>query len=94
MKNEELKSPIHIINRQTGNIDMTIKDKKSYVKIYAQICEMNDVSTALKVWCDFTKQTRRELLREFSLIELINTFSTRYLAQVSQPRRKDSNEKQ
>ena len=88
MNNEELKSPIYLINRQNGHIDMIIKTKKQYVQVYAQMCNMNDVSTAIKVWSDFTNQTKRELLRDFSLIELINTFSTRYMAQISQPKRK------
>lgn len=68
---------------------MVIKTKKQYVQVYAQMCNMNDVSIALKVWCDFTNQTKRELLRDFSLIELVNTFSTRYMAQISQPKRKE-----
>ena len=89
MNNEELKTPIYLINRQNGNIDMVIKTKKQYVQVYAQMCNMNDVSMALKVWCDFTNQTKRELLRDFSLIELVNTFSTRYMAQISQPKRKE-----
>lgn len=88
MNNEELKSPIYLINRQNGHVDMIIKTKKQYVQVYAQMCNMNDVSMAIKVWSDFTNQTKRELLRDFSLIELINTFSTRYMAQVSQPKRK------
>ena len=89
MNNEELKTPIYLINRQNGHIDMVIKTKKQYVQVYAQMCNMNDVSIALKVWCDFTNQTKRELLRDFSLIELVNTFSTRYMAQISQPKRKE-----
>ena len=89
MNSEELKTPIYLINRQNGHIDMVIKTKKQYVQVYAQMCNMNDVSIALKVWCDFTNQTKRELLRDFSLIELVNTFSTRYMAQISQPKRKE-----
>lgn len=88
MNNEELKSPIYLLNRQNGHVDMIIRTKKQYVQVYAQMCNMNDVSMAIKVWSDFTNQTKRELLRDFSLIELINTFSTRYMAQVSQPKRK------
>lgn len=82
MKNEELKSPILLINRENGRIEMKIKDKKTYVQVYAQITKMNDVETALKVWSDFTEQSKREILREFSLVELVNTFSTRYFARV------------
>ena len=89
MNNEELKTPIYLINRQNGHIDMVIKTKKQYIQVYAQMCNMNDVSMAIKVWCDFTNQTKRELLRDFSLIELVNTFSTRYMAQISQPKRKE-----
>lgn len=82
MKNEELKSPILLINRENGRIEMKIRDKKTYVQVYAQITKMNDVETALKVWSDFTDQSKREILREFSLVELVNTFSTRYFARV------------
>ena len=88
--NDELLKPIFLINRQTGHIDMVINTKKEYVRVYAQICHFNDVERAIKVWCDFTNQTRKELLREFSLIELVNTFSTRYMAQISRPRRKEN----
>lgn len=70
------------MNRQTGDVDMIVKTKKQYIKVYAQIVEMNDVSTAIKVWCDYTNQSKKELLRDFSLKELINTFSTRYMAQL------------
>lgn len=80
MKDEELRFPIYLMNRQTGNIDMVVKTKKQYVQVYSQLCKMNDVDMAIKVWSDFTNQTRRELLRDFSLIELVNTFSTRYMA--------------
>ena len=83
MNNDELSTPIIIMNRQTGEVDMIVKTKKQYIKVYAQIVEMNDVSTAIKVWCDFTGQTKKELLRDFSLKELINTFSTRYMAQLT-----------
>lgn len=89
MNNDELLKPILLINRQTGNVDMVIRDKKTYVKIYAQMCNMNDVSMAIKVWCDYTNQTKRELLRDFNLSELVNTFSTRYIAQCTFPRRKE-----
>lgn len=82
MKNEELKSPILLINRENGRVEMTIRDKKTYVQVYAQITKMNDVETALKVWSDFTEQNKREILRDFSLVELVNTFSTRYFARV------------
>lgn len=82
MKNEELKSPILLINRENGRVEMKIRDKKKYVQVYAQITKMNDVETALKVWSEFTDQTKREILREFSLVELVNTFSTRYFARV------------
>lgn len=89
MNNEELRTPIFLINRENGHIDMVIKTKKQYVQVYAQMCNMNDVSMAIKVWCDFTNKTKRELLRDFSLIELVNTFSTRYIAQINKPRRKE-----
>jgi hypothetical protein len=89
--NEELRKPILLINRQNGHVDMVIKTKKEYVRTYAQICELNDVATAIKVWCDYTNQTKRELLRDFTLVELINTFSTRYMAQVSFPRKAKKN---
>lgn len=82
MKNEELRSPILLINRENGRVEMTIRDKKTYVQVYAQITKMNDVETALKVWSDFTEQSKREILRDFSLVELVNTFSTRYFARV------------
>lgn len=89
MNNEELRTPIFLINRENGHIDMVIKTKKQYVQVYAQMCNMNDVSMAIKVWCDFTNKTKRELLRDFSLIELVNTFSTRYMAQITHPKRKE-----
>ncbi len=89
MKDEELRTPIYIINRQNGHIDMVIKTKKQYVQVYAQLTKMNDVAKAIEVWCDFTHQTKRELLRDFSLTELANTFSTRYMAQINKPRRKE-----
>ena len=88
MRNEELQKPILIINRQTGNVDHIVKDKKDYVSTYGQMVNMNDVETAIKVWCDFTNQTKRQLLKDFNLIELINVFSTRYIAQVTKPRKK------
>lgn len=80
MKNDDLRFPIEIFNRETGERDMLIKTKKQYVKVYAQMCEFNDVATAIKVWCDLSNCTKRELLREFTLVELTNTFSTRYFA--------------
>lgn len=82
MKNDELRSPIEIFNRETGERDMLITTKKQYVKVYSQMCEFNDVATAIKVWCDLSNCTKRELLREFTLVELTNTFSTRYFARV------------
>lgn len=85
MKDEELKVPILLINRQNGHVEMKIETKKQYVQVYAQICNMNDVSMAIKVWCDFTNQTKRELLRDFTLTELVNTFSTRYMASLPSP---------
>lgn len=88
MKNEELRSPILLINRENGHVEMTIKDKKTYIQVYAQITKMNDVETALKVWSDFTEQNKREILRDFSLVELVNTFSTRYFARVYEKKTK------
>lgn len=82
MKNDELRVPIEIFNRETGERDMLITTKKQYVKVYSQMCEFNDVATAIKVWCDLSNCTKRELLREFTLVELTNTFSTRYFARV------------
>lgn len=82
MKNDELRYPIEIFNRETGERDMLITTKKQYVKVYSQMCEFNDVATAIKVWCDLSNCTKRELLREFTLVELTNTFSTRYFARV------------
>ena len=82
MKNDELRSYIEIFNRETGERDMLITTKKQYVKVYSQMCEFNDVATAIKVWCDLSNCTKKELLREFTLVELINTFSTRYFARV------------
>lgn len=82
MKNDELRSYIEIFNRETGSREMLIKTKREYVKVYSQMCEFNDVATAIKVWCDLSNCTKRELLREFTLVELTNTFSTRYFARV------------
>lgn len=82
MKNDELRSYIEIFNRETGERDMLITTKKQYVKVYSQMCEFNDVATAIKVWCDLSNCTKKELLRQFTLVELTNTFSTRYFARV------------
>lgn len=90
MKNDELRDPIVVVNRQNGDVVKVIEDKKTYVAVYSQLLKMNDVKTALEVWCDFTHQTKRELLRDFNLSELINTFSTRYLARPMKRRKHEA----
>lgn len=92
MKNEELKYPIVIVNRQNGDVVKVIKDKKTYISVYSQILKMNDIKLAIKVWCDLTHQTRRELLKDFNLSELLNTFSTRYFARPTKRKDKDETE--
>lgn len=92
MNNEVFRYPILLINRENGHIEMTIRDKKTYIQVYAQITKMNDVETALKVWSDFSEQSKREILRDFSLVELVNTFSTRYFARIYERKRKDKND--
>lgn len=82
MKNDELKTYIEIFNRETGERDLLITTKKQYVKVYAQMCEFNDVANAIKVWCELSNCSKKELLRDFTLVELTNTFSTRYFARL------------
>ena len=94
MKNEELRFPVEIFNRETGSRELLIISKKEYVKVYSQMCEFNDVATAIKVWCELTNCTKQELLREFSLVELVNTFSTRYFARVFNNQPKGNNVKE
>ena len=91
MKNEELRDPIIIVNRQNGDVVKIVKDKKTYVAVYSQLLKMNDIKMAIKVWCELTHQTRRELLKNFNLSELLNTFSTRYFARPT--KRKETDEK-
>lgn len=82
MNDEKLASYIQIVNRESGDIESVITTKKQYVKVYSQMVAFPDVENAIKVWCDLTKKSRRELLKEFSLAELTNTFSTTYFARV------------
>ena len=77
----DLKKPIAIINRQNGKVVKIVDNRQDYLTLYHQMCQFNDVKMAIKVWCDFTNQTKLELLRDFDLMELINCFSTRYIAQ-------------
>lgn len=85
---EELKKPIAIINRQHGQVERVVYTKQQYLNMYATICHMNDVEMAIKIWCDFTEKNKKELLRDFDLIELINCFSTNYIAQYCNSKRK------
>ena len=78
----KMRFPIAIYNRSSGNILFSIDDTETYVKIYAKMCDFPDVKMAIKVWCDITGKKKRELLRDFSLVELTNTFSTSYFARV------------
>lgn len=87
IKDEPLKTPIAIINRQDGHVERIVETKKQYVAMYGQICEFEDVKMAIKVWSDFTNQTKKQLLQDFSLIELINCFSTRYMAMLVNSKR-------
>lgn len=80
MKKGDLEKPILIINRHDYSTELVIYTKKTYDEVYKQICEYNDVKQAIKVFCDLQNKTEKELLQEFNLVELINCFSTRFLA--------------
>ena len=89
MKTENLQKPIIIINRQTGRIEKIIKTKPDYEITYKQICNLPSMKKAIETWCDYTETTKSELLKDFNLVELINTFSVDYHAQFNKPRKKD-----
>ena len=72
------------MNREDGQVERVITTYEQYIEMYKYICQMNDVAMAIKVFSDFSGKTKRELLYDFNLVELINCFSTRYLAK-SQP---------
>lgn len=72
------------MNREDGQVERVITTYEQYVEMYNYICQMNDVATAIKVFSDFSGKSKNELLYDFNLVELINCFSTRYLAK-SQP---------
>lgn len=84
----KLLKPILIINRENGQVERVVETKEQYDQEYEYFTRMNDVATAIQVFCDFTNQTVGELLLDFNLVELINCFSTRYQAQVTKPRTK------
>lgn len=79
-KDQKLEKLILIKNRQTGDIETRIDTKADYDNIYKQILEFNDVKQAIKIYCDLQGKTKKEFLQDFNLIEIINCFSTRYMA--------------
>lgn len=80
MKKDKLEKPILIINRQTGLPDHIVETKRQYELAYKYFINMNDVKMAIKVFSEMSGQTKTELLKDFNLIELVNCFSTRYMA--------------
>ena len=81
-----IKDPINIINRTTGNTVFRVETKDQYIKAYNFILNNNDVKMAIKVFCDMSNQTKKELLADFNLVELINCFSTNYHANIIRKR--------
>lgn len=80
MKNFNLKKSILIKNRQNGDIETRVDTKKEYDYIYKQMLKLNDIKMAIKVFCDLQGVTEKELIKDFNLVELVNCFSTRYMA--------------
>ena len=78
--NDELVQPIIIVNRQDGHVERVLNTKKQAISMYSIFVKMPDVKKGIEVFADFSNQTEKELLADFNLIELVNTFSTRYLA--------------
>lgn len=76
----KLEKPILIINRQTGLPDYIVETKRQYNLMIKYFKNMNDVKMAIKVFSEMSGQTKTELLKDFNLIELVNCFSTRYIA--------------
>lgn len=79
-KPTKLPKLILIKNRQTGDIETRIDTKEDYDNIYKQILEFNDVKQAIQIYCDLQGKTKKEFLKDFNLIEIINCFSTRFMA--------------
>lgn len=92
MKKDELEKPIIIFNRHDYSTELVIYTKKIYDEVYKQICEYNDVKQAIKVFCDLQNKSEKELLQEFNLVELINCFSTRFLARAVKDNVVENNE--
>ena len=80
MKNQRLEKIIILKNRQTHDTEAVIDDKKQYDNIYKQLLQFNDIKQAIKVFCDLQNKTEKELLQDFNLVELVNCFSTRFMA--------------
>lgn len=80
--NDELPKPIAIINREDGSVARILYTKKDAISMYAIFTKMPDVQKGLEVFADYSEQTVKELLKDFNLPELVNVFSTRYMAKV------------
>ena len=78
--NDDLLKPIAIINRQDGSVERLLTTKKQAISMYSIFVKMPEVARAIEVFADFSGQTQKELLKDFNLVELVNTFSTRYMA--------------
>ena len=84
----KLAKPILIINREDGQVERTIETKEQYNLEYKYFTRMHDIATALNVYSDFTGQPIGKILYDFNLVELVNCFSTRYMAKTCKVRAK------
>lgn len=80
MADKPLFKKIYIINRQTGNVDYVVETDSQYKLIYDYFLTLNDIKQAIKVFSEMWDEPQTKFLKDFDLIELINCFSTRYMA--------------
>ena len=80
MADKKLFRKIYIYNRETGNTDYIIETEKQYRTMYDYMLTLNDVKTAVSTFSEMWNEPSNKFLKDFDLIELINCFSTRYIA--------------
>lgn len=80
-KPKKLLKPIYLINRETGQVDITIENQVQYGYYWGWFLKQDDIKKALEVFCDLTETPQDEYLKDFDLIELVNCFSINYIAQ-------------
>ena len=68
-----------VINRETGEVEANIKTIKQHDLWRKYLLQHNDVKMGIKVFCGETNQTPEQLLKEFSLTDIANILSTRYM---------------